>query len=179
MLQIFRGNSIRDPDFTGTGHQAMGTTQVAAFYNQYTVVSSSIKLSALVSTSGSNLATCGNLVVYPSLLSTNVDSNIVDTAIEQPYSRWRMMGGAGFANQGYPAKMAHFMTTAKIWGVPPNAVSDGISSFSSTAANNPAQQWFWTCIFNSNDESTGITAYIQVELSYNVIWSQRNALVHS
>lgn len=40
----YRMNDIFDPDFTGAGHQPMGYDQLAAVYNRFQVLSSSIKL---------------------------------------------------------------------------------------------------------------------------------------
>lgn len=37
-LQVYRGNSIYDPDFTGTGHQPLGHDQYSSFYHKYCVV---------------------------------------------------------------------------------------------------------------------------------------------
>lgn len=45
----YRANSINDPDKSGTGHQALGHDQWAAFYNHYQVIGSQIKVTALPS----------------------------------------------------------------------------------------------------------------------------------
>lgn len=42
---VFRCNSMYDPDFTGTGHQPMFRDEMAAQYNYYTVLASTIKVS--------------------------------------------------------------------------------------------------------------------------------------
>jgi hypothetical protein len=44
--QAFRANSCFDPDYSGVGHQPMGFDQLAALYDHYTVLKSSIKLYA-------------------------------------------------------------------------------------------------------------------------------------
>lgn len=40
----WKANSIYDPDQTGAGHQPMGSSQLAAWYNQYSVLSSTIRV---------------------------------------------------------------------------------------------------------------------------------------
>jgi len=48
-------NSIYDPNLTGTGHQPYGHDTYASIYNQYTVLSSKIKVSPTRATSASSL----------------------------------------------------------------------------------------------------------------------------
>lgn len=52
----FRANSIADPDYTGTGHQAYGHDQYALFYNHYQVVGAQIKVTATVNTTANQSA---------------------------------------------------------------------------------------------------------------------------
>lgn len=42
-LQVFRANSIFDPDYTGTGHQPLGMDQLGGLYGRYEVLSSTIR----------------------------------------------------------------------------------------------------------------------------------------
>lgn len=48
----FRANSLYDPNFSGTGHQPFGFDQIAAFYNHYDVLSSTIKVSMIAPNAG-------------------------------------------------------------------------------------------------------------------------------
>lgn len=41
-VQVFRANSIFDPDYSGIGHQPLGHDQWAVFYDHYNVLSSKI-----------------------------------------------------------------------------------------------------------------------------------------
>ncbi len=42
-LQVFRANSIFDPDYTGVGHQPLGADQLAGLYGRYEVLDSTIR----------------------------------------------------------------------------------------------------------------------------------------
>lgn len=55
-VQVFRGNSVNDPDYTGAGHQPMFSDNYAAIYGSYRVNYATIKLMAL-STHIVNVAT--------------------------------------------------------------------------------------------------------------------------
>lgn len=48
----FRANSLYDPNYSGTGHQPFGFDQIAAFYNHYDVLSSTIKITMLCPNGG-------------------------------------------------------------------------------------------------------------------------------
>lgn len=50
--QLFRANSIHDPDFTGIGHQPYGHDTYASIYNHYNVRSATITMTPTTSTNG-------------------------------------------------------------------------------------------------------------------------------
>ena len=49
---FFRANSIYDPNYTGAGHQPYGHDQYMALYDQYEVIKSSIRVTAVGGTIG-------------------------------------------------------------------------------------------------------------------------------
>lgn len=48
----FRANDLRDPDFTGGGHQPSGFDQMMPFYDHFTVVGSKISMKFIPTTAG-------------------------------------------------------------------------------------------------------------------------------
>lgn len=50
---IYRTNSIYDPDYTGTGHQPMGHDEWSTLYNKYCVLAMDIKSTFVASNAGS------------------------------------------------------------------------------------------------------------------------------
>ena len=86
-IQVFRANSVYDPDMTGTGHQPSNFDKLATIYDRYTVVGSKIRVYPnFVSTSGIN--------PYPTVvvaltedgtdLATVYASGGIENVLEQP-----------------------------------------------------------------------------------------------
>lgn len=57
--QVWRANSVFDPDFTGAGHQPLYFDQFAAIYNQYAVIKSKITTVFTMSEGGTVPILCG------------------------------------------------------------------------------------------------------------------------
>jgi len=61
--QVFRANSLFDPDFTGTGHQPNGFDQLMVAYNHFTVVSARIEVRVVQAGTGGGSIEPGAIVV--------------------------------------------------------------------------------------------------------------------
>lgn len=79
----FALNNIYDPDTTGTGHQPYGFDQWMSFYYRYTVFASSIRLTAITTT------TTTNATQYLAVVPMNAQNLAlyVDNVDELPYAR--------------------------------------------------------------------------------------------
>jgi len=158
----FRGNSVFDPDFTGTGAQPAGFDDFALNYNRYRVMGS--KISASITT----IATGGltiDVAMFPYNAQVSV-ATIVD-AVAQPYSKYASVG------INYPAILQTDMTSAKILGRPHSAVlgSDACQSLCST---NPSDVWFWAFRFATVDSATTSVSYVTFVIDYDVIFFDRD-----
>jgi hypothetical protein len=169
---IYRGNSVFDPDLTGTGGQPLGFDQWTAFYGSYTVLGSSIEVESMCN--GTTVTNC-RVGVFPSLFSTSLGTTDQEKAEEQPYcqSRSLQMGNVGIG-QG---RLKAYMSTNKIWGVvrPAVQIEDGYSALVSA---NPSDSWFWH-VFNYVPGATTQSLMQNVILTYFVVFESRTMLAVS
>lgn len=79
--QVFRLNSIYDPDYTGSGHQPYGYDQMALLYKQYKVIGAMIEIDFMNPDQDGLL--CGACIVMPQD-SFSTTSAARDTLNEKP-----------------------------------------------------------------------------------------------
>jgi len=61
--QVFRANSLFDPDFTGAGHQPNGFDQIIAAFNHFTVTRARIRVRVLQVNTGGGVVEPGAIVL--------------------------------------------------------------------------------------------------------------------
>lgn len=105
--QVFRANSMYDPDLTGVGNQPRGFDQWSAFYARYMVVECGIHVQVSHNSAEPQQLT---LVFTP----TSTPITTPERAVELPYSKTRMIAE-------YPCQptvnLSHRMDIRKIRGV--------------------------------------------------------------
>lgn len=167
VINVFRSNSIYDPDVTGVGHQPLAHDQWASFYGRYRVLRCSIK-----ATFTQNQNTEPVLVGVASLENSATFTK-GSTYSEQPDARCRLIGQDVGMNRG-----------AVIYKVK-TAVQDGdIGAFTDhdyTAAfgANPAEgNFFHVFAANANGNLT-VDCNVLVEMWFTVRLYQRLDLIGS
>ncbi len=148
---IYRGNSINDPNFTGTGGRPVGYTEWSSFYNRYRVVGSIINLEILGS-----IAT--SICVFPSLSSTGV-SGYAD-AVSQPYAKWIQVAGSGGLNV---KRLSNKMGSAKISGQ--RIMQDDL--YAASFGSDPNASWYWCLNMDAGASNVDIT--VTVTVFYRVV----------
>lgn len=168
---VFRGNSIFDPDFTGTGHQPVGHDQLAGIYSLYKVYACSFKVRyvSTVQTAGAVM----ELAICSTTNSTALSGADPELVSQQPNGQMRLVSGDGAAGQQI---ISGYMTTKRILG---KSLTEGGSSTGSTFGSNPTYQWYWNICTQTVDESTTQNGYAYVELVYYVECTGRNILAES
>lgn len=158
-------NSCFDPDVTGAGHQPLGFDQWSGFYSNYEVKASRINCQML-DDSG---AVIRQLIVYPSISSSA--TTIQSTAREQPYAKHRFTTSSATSQIAF---VSNYMTVKKLEGRSTNSVN-----FSAAVDSNPATLRYWHCTVGS---LTGIplgSIFIDVKITYYVMFFRRRQLAES
>jgi len=164
--QVFSGNSVFDPDVTGTGNQPVGHDQWSALYTRYRVLASAVRVAACTPAATTNASSLINLVVTPMNLA-NALSN-ADAGAAQPYAKRAVFNG--FYPQGLsssPAQIYHQMTTAQMQGHNAEAVIADDENSATTAAN-PAQMWYWHILVEPVDRATSTNVTLEITIDYLV-----------
>lgn len=163
---VWRGNSLFDPDLTFTGHRPLGMDQFEAFYKQYYVIGSSIKLT---------IANHGNAIIALTLRpsSQTAGGSGICGLIEKPRTKKIIMPPLGNSAK----QLSSSMTTLKQLGL---AKSEYMSDhLSSVVGANPSTEWFWHLQWQHPDEVTQVDFAGFFEITYNVVFFDRVRLDQS
>lgn len=166
---VFRGNSIFDPDLTGTGTQPLGRDQWHNFYNRYRVISSTIEVSA----SNASGISC-TIYTFP---NNNQDQVTVRRQVmEQQYVKQAMFGH----NTGNStATIKNTMSPAKIRGAPSDIVQYE-DSYSAQAGFNPPTPFFWHVgVFGQGLGVSNFRVDATITITYDVEFYDRLTLSRS
>lgn len=154
--QVFSGNSVFDPDVTGTGFQPNYYDQIAALYGFYRVFWSSIRIQVVPLAAGA--ASLGQMSVYPSLAPNPFTTGLANNAGTR-YSKSKLVT----ANTD-KARLRHFMSTKRIYGDRTNIATE----YSASVTTNPLAPWYWILDFMAVDGTTVQTSTYKVDLVYGV-----------
>lgn len=162
---VYRGNDLFDPDFTGTGGQPYFLNQWGAFYSNFFVHGSSIDFQVQGGGGSWNNLTFG---ITPAPTSTSFGGSGQELIMEQPYSRYKalQMGALGIGQN----RMKSYMSTRKILGLH-KATALGIQ-YAGTTSSSPSAQWFWFAWMFAPDNNT-IAVQATVKLTYYVEFYNR------
>lgn len=164
-IQVFRGNSLFDPDFTGVGHQPLGFDEWKAFYDIYKVHACSISIRMVNS---STLATV--CAVWPSPYSTT--PSLIDQALERPYTRSVILGTE---SGNSTAIMKNFSSTKSVWGQ--KIIEE--DNFSSIQSANPVKEWYFLFMASQIAGSGSLNLSVVFKLKYYVEMFRRIPLLMS
>lgn len=176
---IWSGNSVYDPDVSGTGHQPMGFDQWSAFYNKYTCFGSKITVEIL-NISG---ATAGaqniqaTLMPLASRVATSVPQSVTDINVlyEYPYCQHKEGNIVGGASR---LKFKSYMSTAKIDGVSKQKIAID-DNYTALISADPVNEWKWMIAAQTADQSSGVTLKAIVTITYYVKMFDRIPLTQS
>lgn len=159
---IFRGNSLFDPDYTGTGHQPRYFDQYSAVYDRYRVLSSKCEIEMI---NGSPTA--------GAIFSLTPNTEILtftawEQAAELPLSiSSEIMPVAS----RYPFRLKAQYSTTQVCGLLPNEMID--EDWSALIGANPVQIWYWNVNTQSIDKSTNTQVSFRVRITYHAIMYER------
>jgi hypothetical protein len=157
--QTFRGNSVFDPDFTGTGAQPANFDDFALRYNRYRVVGSRISTVA-INASGVS----GVIAVYPWNASA---ATTMDDTMSQPYVIVNQVSSNA-------ALSVNTISTSKILGRTQAQIL-GSDSCAANVGANPTDVWFWSIRVEPMDVNTTSTYEVRTIIDYQVHFFDRVA----
>lgn len=178
--RFFSANGLYDPDITGTGHQPMGFDQLMLFYEQATVLNSSITVTFI------GLSQASRVAVYLSPDTTNITDPIrlaenglmaTDTVDSGVLSA--VAGGGGGAGTRIKRVTFH-CDVAKYFGRPKGRGIINDPDLYCTVAANPVEQvYFGVAVWNCFDQATAGSAEYDVLIEYDAVFFEPRKLTVS
>ena len=163
---VFRANSIFDPDQTGTGHQPMFNDNYATIYNNYRVLGSTIKCTFTPLTESFDVAGPSSSKLGPWYIGIN-GTNSTSSYSATPETRWEA-NDSSFAvlntRTGADGVMTLTETYSPVETLGRPASDDVVSGVTNA---NPSQQWYWQPWFADASGSTS-SVVIFTEIHYTV-----------
>lgn len=158
---IFRMNSLFDPDFSGAGAQPLGFDQWAAFYTRYRVLRAKAKVMFAAPTS---LTEC-SVGLIPNLVNTIDVSG--PSVYAEPNARYSIFS----TNGGWKPELEVDMRMEKLFGV--NAQQFGEEGYSALTSANPLNvAWLHVRCETVSGGLSGSVSYI-LTIDYDVEFYQR------
>lgn len=166
---FFSANGVFDPDVTGVGHQPLGFDQMMLFFEQYTVISSSITVTF---TSDYELR-CA-LFLNPDATSVTEQRAIVENGLA------KTVAFAAYTTQtgNFQHQLSLSCDVKNYFGRKTNRELLDDTNLVGTAAANPTEQVYYavTGWFNTINPGANKNLYFDVALSYDVIfWEPKKA----
>jgi len=158
---VFRGNSIYDPDQTGTGSQPLGFSTLTTIYSVYECPRSSIKAEFI-----NNTAVPVWLTICP--VVTAGDGVTYFNSSGRPGAKSVYCTSNNSTQHGVLYNIAK---TFDILGLP-----DGDSNCRGNATSNPASQWYWQVIMTPCDGASSVSGVLNIKLIYYTLWEQRKII---
>lgn len=159
---VFSGNSLFDPNITGTGHQPFAFDTWSELFGRYCVYGSAIEVQVTPQATASVDNYTVKYCVNPFTFTTGLSSVGVDAQSEFPHAKSKY---CTVYQQNSSDNLKHYMSTAKVFGVSNNIVeSDDL--YSGTTSSSPSNQWGWWITLNDSLENGSFSYWIRVKIRY-------------
>lgn len=158
---VFSGNSLFDPNVTGTGSQPLGFDQWTAIYNRYIVYGSQATLEVLSTDTSTIQKQNFKVVLVPFSLTTGLASLGLDVCSELPRAKTKT---CSVYAEGSNNTISSYASTASVYGVS-NAYVDMDDSYTALFNASPTRQWAWWIKVNSlsDDQSTSYNVRMRIK----------------
>ncbi len=157
---IFRGNSLYDPDYTGSGSQPSFFDNWTGLYNSYVVLSSKIIVECM--TSG------GQADFVLNVVSPSYSTSAATDAFSAASNRYAVSTSTIIFGNAVKKTISNAMSTCQMFGVRPEAILiDDL--YSGTGSTNPAtaQTWYWHVNCQSETGTTTLTGALRIMIEYD------------
>jgi len=169
----FRGNSVYDPDQTGSGHKAYGFDQLTSYYGAFRVVNSTCRVVMMPQT-GTSLATQSLIFGLRANVSPTLNVSDIAAWTETGNGCYAVTNSGGYGGYGKGAQPALSMkrSTAKMLGLTDIQVNTDANTEGTSSAD-PVNQFYWQIYVNTADGLTSATALADVSLTYHTLWTYK------
>jgi len=151
-----------DPDITGAGHQPLFFDQMAAIYDQYTVIGSRLIVDITPATAHTSASLVG---IYKDDDTTTGNTTEASMVGEQPSGYFKQMA----LNQVKPMHFTSKWSAKKTFG--PGAMV-GDLRYQGTAANNPTEQTYWTLGIQNLNLVSNAQYLVSYKIEYIAVWTE-------
>jgi len=165
---IFRGNSIFDPDLSGTGTQPLFFDQYASLYRYYCVLGSSIKAHLTLGDISTVAKGTADFAIVPTSVSTSFSGASADEVMQQQYVKHTVIA---LQQQGPVPVLRHYASTDKMFGNRNGTADMSDANYGALVTQNPGSAWFWHVVMWPHDRAATVTNYIQVDITYYVVFT--------
>ncbi len=157
-IYVFRANSGYDPDQTGSGSQPVGWDNLLTFYNASFGVGSRVKVT---------LVNGGTVPIQFGIAPTIASNTISSYDNMRIYGRQTVFGYVDGTTRGSSSlkTIQNEVTTLNFFGQPYDR------DFQAQGQALPSKNLFWTIALQTSDQTTLITAQMQVEIYYDIVFS--------
>jgi len=162
-LQVFRANSLYDPDFTGSGHQPNGFDQLMVAYNHYTVTRARINVRVLQVGTGGGAIEPGAIV-----LGYSDNGNFMASQADYPTAveKRNVFASAFYGNAtstGNTFTISGSLDIAALLGKTPQQLIE-MANLRGDSSNNPAEVFYFEVgLFSFSSNPGAITVISTVE----------------
>lgn len=155
-VHVFRGNSLFDPDLTGTGHQPLGFDQWSAFYQSYMVYGLGYKVTFI--------GDPDNVCQVSCLYKNNSDAiTSFNTIRERVYTNTALTGLRGARDN--IKVLTGYIATKKVFGL--KGVLDAQdANYSAGVTGSPTAPWYLHLYSQAEDRSTSVSVRAELQLTF-------------
>lgn len=129
--QVFRLNSLYDPDFTGSGHQPYGFDQVSSLYKHYQVYGVKVSVTCTDPTLDANYVAA---MFQPSTATYTLAGKDQDQVRENPLAITRVLNNTG----SQITRFSQYFPIYKLEGITPVQYSASMDLYSADVSTNPS-----------------------------------------
>lgn len=173
--QVFRLNSLYDPDFTSIGHQPRGHDSLALLYKQYKVYGVHVDLEMLDPTAD-GIHVVGQVLTPQNSGAASIAGQSGSVVAENPFTFIRNINNSGSQRVRYK----QYLPMSRLVGCTPLQFKATIASpFTATFGTNPTDVPLLRLASGSARGNAGDTVLVQVRLTYYTMCYERIPLSES
>jgi len=168
--QVFRANSLYDPDYTGGGHQPNGFDQIIAAYQHFTVTDAKIRVSLKQLSTGGGSIEPGTFVLAMSDTGTLVASQ---ASLQGMLEKRTVMCFGAYSGQGGITSASAFegqLSVSRLLGKTRRELVE-MANLRGDAASNPAEGYFFELGFFSESNNPGAINFC-AEIEYTAVFTE-------